>query len=40
MSCARLLKRVFDIGVEHWPNCGGALTIIAAIGDPPVRPMG
>jgi Putative transposase len=35
MSWARLLKRVFDIDVEHCPNCGGALKIIAAIGDPP-----
>jgi hypothetical protein len=25
MSWARLLKRVFDIDVEHCPNCGGAL---------------
>ena len=37
MSWARLLKRVFDIDVEHCPNCGGALKIIAAIEDPPVR---
>src|SRR5262249_59564235 len=36
MSCARLLKRVFDVDVEHCPNCGGALKIIAAIDDPPV----
>ena len=36
MSWARLLKRVFDIDVEHYPNCGGALKIIAAIEDPPV----
>jgi hypothetical protein len=34
MSWARLLKRVFDIDVEHCPNCGGALKIIAAIEDP------
>jgi Putative transposase len=36
MSWARLLKRVFDIDIEHCPNCGSALTIIAAIEDPPV----
>jgi hypothetical protein len=36
MSWAQLLKRVFDIDVEHCPNCGGALKIIAAIEDPPV----
>src|SRR5262249_12799654 len=36
MSWARLLKRVFDIDIEHCPNCGGALKIIAAIEDPPV----
>ena len=36
MSWARLLKRVFDINIEHCPNCGGALKIIAAIEDPPV----
>jgi rRNA maturation endonuclease Nob1 len=29
MNWARLLKRVFD-DVEHCPNCGGALKIIAA----------
>ena len=36
MSWARLLKRVFDIDLEHCPQCGGALKIIAAIEDPPV----
>jgi len=44
MSWARLLKRVFDIDVEHCPNCGAALKIIAcpeprrraAIDDPSV----
>jgi ribosomal protein S27E len=37
MSWARLLKRVFDIDVEHCPNCGGRLKIIAAIEEPPLR---
>ena len=36
MSWARLLKRVFDIDMEHCPNCGGALKIIAAIEEPAV----
>jgi len=36
MSWARLLKRVFDIDIDHCPNCAGALKIIAAIEDPPV----
>ncbi|MCC8997652.1 MAG: hypothetical protein LM517_11545 [Nitrosomonas sp.] len=27
----RLLKRVFDIDIEHCPHCGGTLKIIAAI---------
>jgi hypothetical protein len=36
LSWARLLKRVFDIDIEHCPNCAGALTIIAAILDPAV----
>ena len=35
MSWARLLKRVFDIDMQHCPNCGaGELKIIANI---PVR---
>ena len=36
MSWARLLKRVFEFDLEHCPECGGALKIIAAIEDPPV----
>lgn len=32
MNWARLLKRVFDIDMQHCPNCGGReLKIIAAI---------
>jgi len=32
ISWARLLKRVFDIDMQHGPNCGaGQLKIIAAI---------
>src|ERR671914_1617625 len=34
MSWVRLLKRVFDIDIEHCPNCGGGLKIIAAIEEP------
>jgi len=34
MSWARLLKRVFDIDLEHCPHCGGQLKIISAIEDP------
>ena len=36
LSWARLLKRVFDIDIEHCPNCDGSLKSIAAIEDPPV----
>ena len=36
MSWARLLKRVFALDLEHCPNCGGELRIIAAILDQPV----
>lgn len=31
---ARLLKRVFDLDLEHCPNCGGMLSIIAAFLEP------
>ena len=36
LSWARLLKRVFDLDLEHRPNCGGELKIIAAILEQPV----
>ena len=36
MSWACPLKRVLDIDVEHCPNCGVRLKIIAAIVDPAV----
>ncbi len=36
MSWARLLKRVFDIDIEHCPHCGGTMKIIAAIEQPAV----
>jgi hypothetical protein len=36
MSWARLLKRVFDIDIEHCPQCRGRLKIIAAIEEPAV----
>jgi hypothetical protein len=35
LSWGRLLKRVFEIDLEHCPQCGGPLTIIAAIEHPP-----
>jgi len=31
ISYAQLLKRVFEIDMQHCPNCGGELKIIAAI---------
>ena len=36
LSWAELLKRVFDLDLEHGPNCGGELKIIAAILEQPV----
>ena len=36
LSWARMLKRVFDLDLEHCPNCGGELKIIAAILEQPV----
>ena len=36
MSWARLLKRVFDIDIEHCPHCGGTMKIIAAVEEPSV----
>ena len=36
MSWARLLKRVFLLDLEHCPNCGGELKIIAALLEAPV----
>ena len=31
ISWARLLERLFEIDLEHCPNCGGELKIVAAI---------
>ena len=36
LSRAKLLKRVFDLDLEHCQNCGGELKIIAAILEQPV----
>ena len=36
LSWARLLKRVFEIDLEHRPNCGGKPKIIAATVEAPV----
>lgn len=36
VTLARLLKRVFEIDMEHCPNCGGELKIGAAIREQPV----
>ena len=36
VSWAKLLKRVFELDLEHCPNCGGELKIIAPILEQPV----
>ena len=36
LSWAKLLKRVFEVELEHCPNCGGQLKNIAAILERPV----
>ena len=36
MSWAQLLTRVFAIDITTCPQCGGALTLLAAIEDPAV----
>ena len=36
LSWAQLLKRVFELDLEHCPHCGGELKIIAAILEQPV----
>jgi hypothetical protein len=36
MSRARLLNRVFDLDLEHCPQCGGEFRIITAIEEPTV----
>jgi hypothetical protein len=36
MGWARLLRRVFDLDLEHYPQCDGNLRIIAAIEAPAV----
>ena len=36
MSLAQLLARVFAIDIITYPQCGGPLTILAAIEDPTV----
>ena len=36
MGWARLLKRVFDLDLEHCPQCAGDMKIIAAIEEPAV----
>ena len=36
LSSAKLLKRVFDLDLEHCPNCGDEMKTIAAILEQPV----
>jgi hypothetical protein len=36
LSLARLIGRPFDIDMQHCPNCGGELKIIAVILEQPV----
>ena len=36
LNWAKLHKRMFDLDLEHCPNCGGELKIIAAILEQPV----
>ena len=36
MGWARLLRRVFDLDLEHCPQCGGNMKIIAAVEEPAV----
>jgi hypothetical protein len=36
LSWAKLLKRVFELDLEHCPNCGSEMKIIAAILEQPV----
>ena len=31
LSWAKLLKRVFEVDLEHCPNCGGELKVIPVI---------
>lgn len=35
LSWAKLLERFFEINMDHGPNCGGELEIIAAILEQP-----
>ena len=39
ISWARLLKRVFEIDIEHRPHCGGNMKIIAAIPERALRSL-